>query len=120
MSESGYSYAEFAALSPKVIRSTLRQEIVRRDPPDRYFALLKVFPKVHESFYEGNADLRESWTLYKSHNPGSYGYSQFVAHFRAWQRVQGVQVARYTTWRIIQVCEEDMVELKKWRSVEKA
>jgi transposase len=76
---------------------------------------LKVFPKVHESLYKGSADLRESWNQYRSRNPGGYGYSQFVANFRAWQRVQGVQVARYTTWRITQVCEEDVVELKKWR-----
>ena len=87
-------------LCPKEIHSILKEETPQRDPPERYFALMKVFQKVHEGLYKGSANLKQSWNQYRSLNPGGYGYSQFVANFRAWQRVQGVEVARCTTWRI--------------------
>jgi len=115
ITESGYSYADFATLRPKEIRAILKQEAVRRDLSERYTALLKILPEIHECFYKGSANLKESWNRYKSVNPSGYGYSQFVAHFRNWQRDRGAQVARSTTWRITHIRKDDLSELKKWR-----
>jgi transposase len=111
----GYSYAEFATLHPKEIHSILKREDPQRVPSDRYTTLLKVLPEVHKCFYNGSADLRQSWNQYKSLNPGGYGYSHFVAHLRKWQRGRGAQVASCTRWRVTHIREEDIAELKKWR-----
>jgi transposase len=111
----GYPYAEFAALRPKKIHSLLRREKPKQVPTERYIALLKIVPEVHKCFYNGSAHLKQSWRRYKSLNPNGYGYSQFVANLRKWQSEQRVQVARCTKWRVIHIREEDASELKKWR-----
>jgi transposase len=112
--KSGYSYAELATLRPKEIRAALKQETTQQNFPKPYMALMKVFEKTHEGLYEGSANLKKSWTQYRELNPGGLGYSQFVANFRAWQKTQGVEVARCTPWHI-HIREEDEVELEKWR-----
>ncbi len=111
----GYSYAEFATLYPKKIHSLLKRENPKQVPTERYITLLKILPEVHKYFYNGSANLKQSWRQYKSLNPDGYGYSQFVANLRKWQSHQRMQVARCTKWRIIHIREEDAAELKKWR-----
>jgi transposase len=77
--------------------------------------LLKILPEVRNCFYNGSANLKQSWNQYKSLNPDGYAYSQFVANLRKWQSDRRVEVARCTRWRVTHIREEDVAELKKWR-----
>jgi transposase len=113
--KTGYSYTEFATLRPKEIHSFLKGKDPQWVPSERYATLLKVLPEVHERLYNGSANLRQSWNLYHSLNPGGYGYSRFVEHLRRWQRDRGAQVASCTTHRVTDIREEEVAELKKWR-----
>jgi len=114
ITESGYSFEEFAALPIKQMRAALTNP-VRNEPSRRYVALLKLFPAVHENLCAGQTDLRSIWKHYTRSQPGGYRYSQFVAHFRRWQYLQGLDRVRCTPWRITQVPAADLAELKTWR-----
>lgn len=115
ITKSGYSYARFRHLSYRKMSAALQSAVKHGAPPARYFALLKGFPEVLRKLYMGEADLRESWSYYRSCSPDGYGYSQFVFHFRVWERHNGMHAARCTKWRITNINEEDVLELKKWR-----
>jgi len=112
--KSGYSCAELATLRPKEIHAVLKQKTTQQNFLKPNMALMGVFERTLEGLFEGSANLKKSWTEYRKLNPGGYMYSQFVAKFRAWQRTQGVEVARCTPWHI-HIREEDVFELEKWR-----
>ena len=113
--ESGYSFADFSALSPKETRVVFRQLALRKPHPERYTTLLSILPEVGSLMFKGEANLRESWTEYKNRYPHGYGYSQFTEHFRAWRQVHGFRTTPSGKWRVTHVLEQDVSELKKWR-----
>ena len=113
--ESGYSFADFRALSPKETRVVLRQHVIGKPRPERYTTLLSILPEVGRLVFEGEANLRESWKEYRNRYPHGYGYSQFTEHFRAWRQVHGFRTTPSSKWRVTHILEQDVSELKKWR-----
>jgi transposase len=113
--ESGYSFADFSALSPKETRVIFRQQVIRKPRPERYTTLLSILPEVGSLMSKGEANLRESWTEYRNRYPHGYGYSQFTEHFRAWRQLHGFRTTPSSKWRVTHILEQDVSELKKWR-----
>lgn len=112
---SGYSYADFATLSPRRIRAILTKITTGRRPRERYTRLLTVFPQVHAQLSDGVANLKQAWTNYRMRDPNGYGFSQFVWHFYAWRKSQGLPAVACTKWRIRYIAQTDVLELKRWR-----
>jgi transposase len=112
--KSGYSFTELAKLRPKKIRAILKKATTQQNSPKPYIPLMKVFEKTNQRLFDGSATRKTSWIYYRNRNPNGYGYSQFVANFRAWQGTQGVELGRCTPWHI-HIKKEDMAELLKWR-----
>ena len=86
----GYSFADFATLHPRRIRAVLTKITTGRRPRERYTRLLTVFPQVHAQLSNGVANLKQAWTNYRMRDPKGYGFSQFVWHFYAWRKSQGL------------------------------
>jgi transposase len=114
--QSGYSFPEFSAFSPREMYAVLnRHAAKRRKAPQRYTTLLTIFPLIQANLSEGMENLKHAWGEYKQHYPEGYGYSQFAAHFLAWRTAQGFTTFPCAKWRIPYIAQEDMVELKRWR-----
>src|SRR5215470_14523686 len=114
--QSGYSFPEFAVLSPREMYAVLNQHAAkRRKAPQRYATLLTIFPQIQANLAEGTENLKHAWGEYKTHYPEGYGYSRFAAHFLAWRNAQGFTNLPFAKWRVPYMAQEDMVELKRWR-----
>jgi transposase len=114
--QSGYSFPEFAVLSPREMHAVLSQHTVRPwKPRQRYATLLTVFPQIHAKLSEGTQNLKQAWGGYKKDHPEGYGYSQFAAHFVAWREAHPFSTVPFTKWRVPHITQEDMAELKRWR-----
>lgn len=84
--ETGYSCADFMILDPREMQDSLNQYNMHKGPDERFSTLLTVFPQIHANVSEGTANLRQTWTEYRKHHQGGYGYSQFAAHFLEWRK----------------------------------
>jgi len=113
--ESGYSFEDFATLSPSDMHVSLSKHIGGTAPRERYATLLTVFPQVQANLSEGSANVKQAWTIYRAQHPDGYGYSQFMAHFLAWREAQGLPTVTFCKWRVPHVAQEDMTELMRWR-----
>lgn len=113
--ESGYSFADFSALSSKKTRAVFRQQAIRKSLPERYTTLLSILPEVGNLMFKGEVNLRESWKEYRDRYPHGYGYSRFTDYFRAWRQEHGFRTTPSCKWRVTHVFEQDVSELKKWR-----
>ena len=67
--ESGYSFADFSALSSKETQVVFREQAKRKPPSERYTTLLSILPEVGSLMFRGEANLRESWTEYRNCYP---------------------------------------------------
>jgi transposase len=86
-----------------------------RQPPQRYATSLTIFPHIQANLSDGSENLKQGWAAYKTHHPDGYEYSQFAAHFRSWRETQGLPISLFTKWQVLQITQEDMNELKRWR-----
>jgi DNA-binding Lrp family transcriptional regulator len=111
--ESGYSLTAFCALSPEKMQTIFRQQAIRKPDPERYITLTSILPEVCWRVSKGEANLRESWKEYRNRDPHGYGYGQFTVYARAWRQAHGFGTSY--KWRITDVPNQDILELRRWR-----
>jgi transposase len=111
--ERGWSFSEFASLISREARAALTENHFLQS--ERYQNLLILFPDIHMKLYEGRSDLKCCWEEYRQRCPEGYRYSSFVDHFRRWESEQELPSIRCTPWRAVNLRDEDVSVLTKWR-----
>jgi transposase len=86
-----------------------------RSYPRRAILLRDMFPSVAQQLVLGRANLRAMWAQYFRDHQDGYRYSQYVAHFKAWQKATGQWICPPNRWHINHIPEKDMKVLKAWR-----
>lgn len=113
--DAGYSFADFAVLSPAQMHILLTQSVKASAPQNRCLKLLTFFPQVYANLSDGSTNVKQSWNKYRKQHPDGYGYTQFTAHFIAWRKDQGLPEPTVCKWRIFNIAQEDIPELMRWR-----
>ncbi len=113
--ESGISFQNFAALPIAEISHVISSQSNPRNRSARYVKLITIFPDAEHLINEKKSNLKSVWAEYRNIHPDGYGYSQFVEHFRLWQKARGSGNMPINKQVVPFISENDMVVLKKWR-----
>ena len=120
--EIGFTFKEFATLPFDEMQQALKHVPELRILPERYTELITIFQDFDKNHIAEHSNLKIIWAEYRQHHPRGYGYSQFVANFRTWQKKYQGTHPHPKGWNptldvlaVPYLSEEDVAVLKRWR-----